>query len=72
MQIFVLDRVRLVEVAVATAGSQTALAGLFGIRPQAVHHWLKNGCPVGQYLNLVDYVKSEGNLTLVEEKTNHE
>ena len=72
MQIFTLDRVRLVEVAVATAGSQTALARLFGIRPQAVHHWLKKGCPIGQYLALVEYVKSEGNLAFVAEKTDHE
>jgi len=72
MQIFTLDRHRLVAVAVASAGSQTALAARFGVRPQAVQYWLRKGCPVGQYIALLDFVREAGNLHLVEEKTKHE
>ena len=54
-----IDNVDLAKKAVLVAGSQTALAAHFNVRPQAIQYWLKKGVPVRFYLDVYKYVAKE-------------
>ena len=65
MKIYTVDRIKMVTVAIAIAGSQTKLAEVFNIKPQAMRYWLAKGVPVKHYLAVYDYIKDAGRLELL-------